>query len=513
MIYKIRYPKWFLGDEGDISKIVIRWGLMLLIVFSPLPSGSADYWAVLIMRAVVLIMFGAYLMIREKQDINPQLAAFIKKLRLPVGALLIYIILQSLPLPDFLIKVLSPMTLQFKRAYSIEPVRRSFSTLSLVPLQTFRAFLELLTYVLAGFLVLKTVTTREHLKKLIRLFLAVGIFQSVYGMIQLARTTPRISIHSRVLDVNVVTGTFSQPNQLAGYLFMVFPLCMGMIAAGINPRILAKKSWQERFVYMANHGGGSIVLLVTAMFVMCSAILLIRVRAGPFLVGFAVALFLCFFLLYFVSLGKNPYFVKYVGISVAVVLAAVLFFGINASKNRFVPGEPSRGGIIRTWIGNTRIIEDFPLFGTGLGTFFTVNPVYAMELNSYSRQPGASDFLEYLSELGIVGTALLMYLVISSGIRLLGVWRIRKDPELKGLGMGGIVSLFLAGVYGFVNAGIHVPGNMLCFSILFSLALAAVHLNWEGSRISVKNDKIRLGEKRKRFRHSREQHEKNSFLK
>lgn len=482
MIYRIRIPRFIpAGDKGGIPKI-IRGGLWFLIIFSPLPAASVGYWAILTIQLIVIALMVLYLLMKKKPEINPQLSLFAGRLKLPFLIIFIFACVQFFPLPKIILQLLSPGTIQFHQGFSFEPVRVSLLCISLAPFQSFRETLEILTYVLAGFLVIKTVTTKKQLRSMLYLLVGMGVFQSFYGMVQLSLSDPRILFYRKTLNLDMLTGTFINQNHLAGYLAMIFPLAVGLIVAGINPYKMSQRQWSERFIHLTKRRGVSHVLLTTAVIVMCSGVFLSRSRMGLFLILFSFILFTQFSILYFGGLKQAQSMLKkYFKILFVVVTVAVLFFGVDATLDRFALENLAQEGRPQYWANMTKMIGDFPLLGTGLGTFAYVYPAYEKGQIHAFLVHAHNDYLEYLSELGLPGMALLMYIIIIMAMRIFRVWRKRHNPVFKGLGMGGMVSLLLIGIHSFTDFNLHIPANMLLFTLVFSLTAVAVHLDWKGS--------------------------------
>ena len=458
----------------------------LLILFSPLPLASVDYWAILTMQICVLALMGIYLTMKKKPEINPHLSALIKKIRIPLIAFFVYMVIQCLPFPKFLSHLFSPGTLQFHHSFSFEPIRLKLMSISLAPFHSFREASELLTYFLAGFLVIKTVTTKNHLKKIIYLLVGMGVFQSLYGMFELTRSNPHVLFYKKTINLNMLTGTFINQNHIVGYLAMIFPLAVGLIVARINPYILPERNWREKFIHLTNRKGLSHIFLVAAVFVICFGIFLSRSRMGLFLLLFSFIIFSQLSISYYGGVRRAQTLLKkYVRIFFVLVTVVILFFGVDATLDRFALENLAQEGRPQYWANMTRMIGDFPLFGTGLGTFAYVYPAYEKGQIHAFLVHAHNDYLEYLSELGIIGMAFMMFVIFYMAIKFFKVWKKRRNPFLKGVGMGGLVSLLLIGTHSFTDFNLHIPANMLLFSLVFSLTTVARYLGWEGPQKSL----------------------------
>src|SRR4030042_3475462 len=82
-----------------------------------------------------------------------------------------------------------------------------------------------------------------------------------------------------------------------------------------------------------------------------------------------------------------------------------------------------------------------------------------------------NDYLEYLSEVGSIGFLLFfggfLFIVIISFL----TWRERRHPEVKGLALGGIISLVCILTHSITDFNLHIPANMVLFSVVLPLTL------------------------------------------
>ena len=85
-----------------------------------------------------------------------------------------------------------------------------------------------------------------------------------------------------------------------------------------------------------------------------------------------------------------------------------------------------------------------------------------------------NDYLEFLSELGIVGMMLLLGGILYMFMKSFAVWRKRRHPEVKGLGLGGILATICILIHSFTDFNLHIPANMLLFSVVLSLTAVVV---------------------------------------
>jgi len=459
-----------LKNRDRIYKKIIEYGILGVIVWSPLPAASVYEWSILVIEIAVLVMMAAYILMKERPQNNELLSLSLKWPRYLFVGLFIFIFIQIIPLPNFIVKIFSPNIHSFQNIFSSDFSRIKFMSLSLIPSHTLCEGLELLSYFLLGFLIVKNVTRRRQIMRIFYVLVSMGIFEAFYGMFELYSKNPRILFYEKRFYLDTVTGTFVNRNHLSGYLEMIIPLAIGLIIARIDLFSLAGLKWREKLLRFSRKGFSTNLILSGGIILMSLAIIFSRSRSGVFLLIFAFILFFELTVLYFGRVRQWQKGVKnFLKVSFLIIILISLYVGIDATIERFALDKLLHEGRLVYWSNVTPIVGDFPLFGTGLGTFASVYPAY-----EESRRPGHlshahNDFLEYLSELGAVGMIFLfggiVFMVVSSFL----IWRVRRHPEVKGLAMGGIVAIVVILIHSIADFNLHIPANMVLFTVVLSL--------------------------------------------
>jgi O-antigen ligase len=82
-----------------------------------------------------------------------------------------------------------------------------------------------------------------------------------------------------------------------------------------------------------------------------------------------------------------------------------------------------------------------------------------------------NDYLEAAAELGVVGTALLLAIILSIAVRAFLAWRDRRNAQARGLALGGLVSLAGMGLHAVTDFNLHVTANAVLFTVVLCLTL------------------------------------------
>ncbi len=458
------------SGKDRVYQKIIEYGILAVIIFSPLPAASVYEWSILVIQLAVLIMLAAYVLMREKPQNNELLTLSLKWPRYLFLGLCVFIGFQIIPFPSFLVRLLSPNTYSFQNLFSPDFSEARFISFSLIPSHTLREGMELLTYFLLGFLIVKTVTRRQQIKRIVYAIVSMGFFEAFYGMYEMYNETPRLLFLKKVHYLDVVTGTFVNRNHLSGYLEMIIPLALGLIIARISLFSLAGMKWKEKVLRLSEKGLAVNLLLTTGIVVMAVAVVFSKSRSGVFLLIFTFVLFFQLSILYFGRTRERQRWIKnFLKVTFLIMTLIVLNIGIGSVIERFALDDLLHEGRPVVWGKAVKIIGDFPLFGTGLGTFGSIYPAYEDRGGSLRYSHAHNDYLEYLSELGAVGMLLLVGGLACMVIMSFLIWRVRRHPEVKGLALGGIVAVVVILIHSITDFNLHIPANMVLFSVIVSL--------------------------------------------
>lgn len=239
---------------------------------------------------------------------------------------------------------------------------------------------------------------------------------------EFAETLPITEELRARMQSNRVFGTFVYPNALAGYLVVAFaPTLAWLWVRGRN--------WMPAVKWVA---------LVFAGGLMAATLGLTGSRGGFVAFGvMAVTWLWC--------LSRRP------GVRVGVVVAAVLAAGVVGLGKR---GTSSLEARLDYWRGAVAVGKDFPVFGTGPGTFGSIYPKYKTA-DTEEAQLVHNNYLQMWCDAGVA--AFLVYA---------GLWAValRDGCRLakRRTGDAAVIAIVpaLAGwaVHGLVDFDLYVPG-------------------------------------------------------
>lgn len=469
--------------DSGISQKVIEYGILALILFSPLPAASVYEWSILVFQLMIFIMMAAYFIGKEASPASGALTAQLKWPRYLFSGAALYIFFQILPLPYFMVKILSPKAFSFRELFSPEFNQFKFMSISLMPNHTFREGLELLTYFLFGFLIIKTITKKKQILRLIYALVALGTFQTFYGFFELYNKSPRILFYKKEFYLNDVTGTFVNRNHFSGYLEMIIPLAIGLLLSRINLNSITNLNWKNRLLRLSEKGKYKNFLLGLSIILMSLGIIFSRSRSGNFLLFFSIFLFLILSLIYSSRKKIHGKGLKRIfSIFILGIIFMTLYLGIDATIERFTMEKILADQRPIFWSQTADIIGDFPLLGSGLGTFAEIYPAYEKTGIQAHLSHAHNDFLEYISELGILGFLFLFGGIFFILIKVFLSWRERRDPEVRAIVLGCMISVTIILIHSITDFNLHIPANMLLFTVVISLMILTVSIGKSDSR-------------------------------
>jgi O-antigen ligase len=452
---------------------VIKLILIFLLIFTPVIFGSMELWALSLMELSILLMF----ILWAVQSIigNRQMAigsrTNSKFCFIFLSLFLILILFQILPLPSGVIKIISPKTFALRNSLTfdllplaIQPSALNFK-LSFVPFATMIEFFKWLTLTgLFLFLLNWSALNRKTVNKLILVIMLVGIAESLYGMLEFFSGGSRIFTLDMESQLSSVTGTFINRNYFAGYLLMVIPLSIGFFFSREAFQRVSFMGWRHRL----SSFDGKTLLIAFGIIVMTLALLFSASRMG------IVSLLLSFSLISFLfrERQKGQKFSRTTVLIFGLAILWAVWIGLDAVISRFFTTSEGFKARWMIWANTFQIFKDFPILGSGLGTFIHIFPMYRSFHVKGFHSHAENDFLQLMSEVGLIGIGLLFVLFLflffkgASGIRSLS----GKESQ-RYIGMGGMVGILALMFHSLVERNIQVPSNAFLYTFIFALIL------------------------------------------
>jgi len=492
--------------------IIIEILLIMLLIFTPIAFGSQVLWAFSLMELGILLIIILWAVQRlayqppvtspltnNKSEIpsNPQSEIRNPKstIRLAIFLLSLFlglVLIQMIPLPLRIIKTISPKTYELRNQLSIKSptmytesnLNRSdvqnakseirnpqtrptnhetrTTTLSFFPFATKIEFFKWVT-LSSLFLFLLHWKPWDNTHRVMN-HLIIAILLSLYGIFEF------FSGHRHILNldwssrISSVTGTFVNRNYFAGYLLMVIPLSTGFLLSREAHQARLYRGWRHRFASL----DGKTLLVGFGLILMILGLLLSASRMG------ILSLLISFSLI--TLLFRDPQRGERISrVSVLIFGLSLLWavwIGLDAVISRFFLASEDFKSRWMIWANTCETLKDFPLLGSGLGSFTEVFSMYRSFHIVGLITHAENDFLQLASEVGFLGAGLLLSLFLFliwkaiSGFRSLSP----RDPQ-RYIGIGGLTGILALMFHSIVERNIQVPANAFLYATVWGIVL------------------------------------------
>jgi O-antigen ligase len=444
--------------------------LLLLLCFAPLAFGSTETWSVAAAELLAALAVLAHFRpcAARRADLQPVPGL------LPLLFLLLWLLAQCLPLPPALVQALSPQTAAvWQPVLDLLPAN-TWVPLSLNPQATLTEGLRLGSYVLVYILAAQLLCSGRRLAVFLSSVAGLTLCIAIATMLQRAFAPESLFWLRPVRSGLGSFGPWVYRNHYAGFIVMTCPLLLAACLLHCPKGDGEEETLRERLLRLFSGSGLHLLFGFGAMAAVAS-VLLSQSRGG--ILSLTVSLLVFVLLLAWRMRERRLLALPLLALTGGLLLAGSQF-DWNALLGRFQFAiDPAGGGLrddrLLIWKDTFRIIADFPLTGTGFGSFAAVFPGYKTLADELFYDHAHNDVLELLAEGGAVGFLLAACFV---GIVLRNGWRhifLRHD-RLAAL---TAISAFsgLAGLlfFSLTDFNLHNWANGLYFFFLCALLAAA----------------------------------------
>ncbi|HSA96202.1 MAG TPA: O-antigen ligase family protein, partial [Acidobacteriota bacterium] len=165
---------------------------------------------------------------------------------------------------------------------------------------------------------------------------------------------------------------------------------------------------------------------------------------------------------------------RFVRVVVMAVLVAAVWLGIGPIIKRFSQVDVTAEGR-RTFYRNTLdMIRDFPVTGTGKGTYVNAYEMYEKVDDNLKLSFAHNDYLEFAAENGVAGAGALVVAGLGLAVWLAAMWRRRRSSFAKGIGLGALLGFVAILIHGFTDFNLQIPANAIYFTTLAMLGVVVL---------------------------------------
>lgn len=380
-------------------------------------------------------------------------------------------ILQIVPLPIGWVQVLSPNSVKLRQ--SVMPsaeefgqsIEESTATISVDPGATRRELMNLIA-MLGLFATIRTnLRDPGAFYRFAWLLAANGVMLALLGMGQIA-SSPNNVIYWTVPTAGVVFGPFITRNFAAYYLNLCIGLTSGLLLGTRYFLAANRGNWREMF------RDPRVLWLISGLAIMFAGLIATLSRGGliGLLIGGAMGLLLL--------LSRRDRSIPWLGLGLIVLIAGGLLVWQgdgrvidrwDHSPESVVKGEERVG----LWKRSLPLVLDYPLLGSGIGTFMYVEQTQRAPTDLFQRynEHAHNDFLQLWIEGGIVQLLLGVAIALILFQRGFRAFKLQGDTGLGRLALGALIAYFAIVVHSFVDFGLHIPAVAVLTTVVGALIM------------------------------------------
>jgi O-antigen ligase len=336
-------------------------------------------------------------------------------------------------------------------------------SLSLDPNATRLVIVQLVGLFVYFAAVLVFIDTPRRLHLMVRTIMIFGFCLAMFGLTQ-SFTSPTKIYWLRELPQSTAFGPFINRHHFAGYMELTLALPLGLLFAGAVDRekkllYLFLAGMMGVALFMTTSRGGVISLVAEVFFFVIVTAFWhkenertrkreSRIRGAIVRLAFGAALV------------------------IGLVIGVAVIGGGDVPLDRLVDSvntnDPTTGRA-HFWSVTLNMIKAHPVLGTGLGAFGVIYTGFDTRNGLLRLEQAHNDYLQVLSDGGIVGAFLALAFVVLLFAR--AFYRMRtRDPFRRGVALASLGGCFAVLVHSFFDFTLHTTANALLFLVLAALA-------------------------------------------
>lgn len=444
---------------------------LFILIFTPLAFGTVHQWSLTILECLSI---GALLIFLISLINKKDLTLYEIPGIVPLLCLWAYFVLQIIPLPSFVVRFVSPETYKIyaETVGIIEPT--TWISLSIHKKSTLLELFRFSGYIAFYVLTIQLLTNKDLLKKTISVVIIFSSLLAFYALIQhFFGSSNKIYWLKETYGASPF-GPFVNRNHYAGFMGMLFPVALGIfLALKVRGSSL---SFIERLVEFFKEKRTNIYLLIGLGCIIIALSVFLSLSRGGII---SLSLSMLFFIGLLLIKGTKRKRIAIVLLIMTFIVILVGWFGWEPILNRFEKIMNLQGNIadlrIVLWKDCFQVISNFPLTGTGFGTFVDIFPKYTTITEEIIVQHAHNDYIELLINGGIIAFFLAGWFIITVILRSFRSFLRRKDSYAIYLYIGSIAGLAAILFHSFTDFNLQIGSNGLYFFFLMGLMVSSSH--------------------------------------
>ncbi len=265
------------------------------------------------------------------------------------------------------------------------------------------------------------------------------------------------------------TGTYANPDHLAGLLEMTLPVALALLVAHVGHQMRPdrpSRNWRKRLMNWVSMYTSSVALYGLLALVILLGLIFTKSRSGVLL---AMLVILLCAIAFARKLGGNNVFGA-VGSFVTIAIGIAAAAGLVPVLERFARVDHLQDARWPIFAAMADVIPAYLPFGSGIGTFREIFERFQpFDLYGTTVNHAHNDYFEWLMEGGFPAAVILICLLVTFLWRwpqliTRGQWRTMHMVQV-GAGIGMTAMLF----HSLVDFNLRIPANQIVFAFLAAL--------------------------------------------
>lgn len=363
-----------------------------------------------------------------------------------------YIVFQLIPLPLLVLNVISPVRAQDVANLGTVMAAPQLAALSINPVATVPYLVNIAACTVA-FLLVRDICWGSHWHRRwapVIPVIAIGAIEAGLGLMQAANGA---EMH----------GTYPNKNNFAGLLDMVLPIA---VASGIALLGVSNRREPARVVRTL----AGVAVLSIAVLIGTAAIS--SLSKGGFAASMC-GLFAMGALALFTTLHGTKKWISVAGLG-ALCLLLLLLLPSDRLVSAFgeLITDATGEGRWPVWRDTLQVLKDYPLFGCGLGNYGTAFLKHQTASIGWAVTFAHNDYLQLASELGVVGFAIFIALMLSIVAKAIRAAIHAHDWDTRVLSWGWVGAIAAIAVHSLVDFNMYIPATPLVLAWIAGIAVS-----------------------------------------
>ena len=441
-----------------------------VLIFSPLAFGTVEPWSLTIMESLSFLALFLFLAgnIRRKEALYETPGI------IPLLCLLIFMWLQLLPLPPDVVRIISPGTYDIYRDTIFIDEPMGWISLSINRKATLMEFFRIASYTVFYVLTVQLFTKKEIFKKTVTILIIFASLLALFATLQHFLPNDKIYWVRKLTQEGNPFGPYVNRNHYAGLMEMMLPLVLGLFLF-YKPHA-TYKSFRDKITEIFNKQRTNIhILLGFSAVLIATSIFLTLSRSG--IVSLCISMI--FFAVLFLARGANKGKGAVIIVIFVLIILSVSWFGWAPIIERFERIKNTQGEIAEMraaiWKDSVNIIRDFPLTGTGFGSFVNIYPKYRTISGDAIAEHAHNDYIELVSDGGGVALFLCIWFLLAIFYKSFRLFLKRREMYSIYLFIAAIAGIMSILFHSLTDFNLHIGANGLYFFFLAGLAVSAAN--------------------------------------